>query len=163
MLGDISMPIQRFQAKLIRPQGIGTWTYFTVPFDVEEVFGSKNQVKVKGKVSGAAYRSSLMPSGDGTHYMVVNKTIRDQIGVGTGDVVTVEMELDSLTRDVEVPDDVQAALDRSDDAKAQFDNLSYSHRKAYIDWITAAKKEETRTNRIGSAIERLRNGERLKG
>lgn len=38
---------------------------------------------------------------------------------------------------------------------ANFDALSFSHRKEYIQWIESAKKPETRTRRIAQAIEKL--------
>jgi len=39
-----------------------------------------------------------------------------------------------------------------------FEKLSYTHRKEYCRWITDAKKEETRTKRLGKAIEMLKKG-----
>jgi hypothetical protein len=40
------------------------------PFDVQEVFGTRARVPVRGTLNGVAYRSSLMPMG-GCHRMVV--------------------------------------------------------------------------------------------
>ena len=37
-----------FEAVLIRPEGVGTWTYLNIPRDISSTFGSKGQVKVKG-------------------------------------------------------------------------------------------------------------------
>lgn len=90
---------QQFQAKLLKPDATGSWTYFIVPFHVEEAFGSKAQVKVRGTVNGVPYRSSVMPTGDGTHSMVVNGTIREAAGVTAGDTVTVTMEPDTAPRE----------------------------------------------------------------
>ncbi len=39
-----------------------------------------------------------------------------------------------------------------------FEKLSYTHRKEYCRWITDAKKEETRLERLGKAVEMLRKG-----
>ncbi|MBL0385204.1 YdeI/OmpD-associated family protein [Tumebacillus sp. ITR2] len=63
-------------------------------------------------------------------------------------------------RTVEVPEDFQAALNESAQAKDLFDNLAYSHRKEYVTWITSAKREETRTRRIAQAIEKLQEGKK---
>jgi len=57
-----------------------------------------------------------------------------------------------------VPDDLQAALDAAPDAKAVYEGLAYSHRKEYVRWITEAKREETRKNRVEKTIERLLQG-----
>lgn len=76
--------VLEFEAELIRPEGTGTWTFVTVPFQVEEVLGSKAQVKVRGTINGIAYKGSLMPHGDGKHYMVVNKSLRDEAEASAG-------------------------------------------------------------------------------
>jgi hypothetical protein len=63
-------------------------------------------------------------------------------------------------RVVEVPDDFQAALDRSPAAKAFFDSIAYTHKKEYVRWITEAKKAETRESRIAKAVEMLESGKK---
>ncbi|ULL13606.1 DUF1905 domain-containing protein [Paenibacillus sp. H1-7] len=153
-----------FTSRLIRPEGTGTWTYLDVPFDVEQAFGSRSQVKVKGTVNGVPYRGTLMPHGNGTHYMVVNQSLRDSAGVEAGDMAEVEMEQDKETRTVDVPDDLRAALQMAAPSLLEpFLRLSYSHQKEYIDWIESAKKADTRSRRIEKAVELLQEGKRLKG
>jgi uncharacterized protein YdeI (YjbR/CyaY-like superfamily) len=44
---------------------------------------------------------------------------------------------------------------------AYFENLAYSHRKEYVQWIESAKKEETRLRRMDTAIEKLKSKEGL--
>jgi uncharacterized protein YdeI (YjbR/CyaY-like superfamily) len=39
-----------------------------------------------------------------------------------------------------------------------FKKLSYTHRKEYCNWITEAKKQETRLKRLDKAIEMLKSG-----
>ena len=39
-----------------------------------------------------------------------------------------------------------------------FDRLSYSHKKEYLEWITEAKREETRQKRMKTAIGWLAEG-----
>ncbi|PWK16432.1 YdeI/OmpD-associated family protein [Tumebacillus permanentifrigoris] len=63
-------------------------------------------------------------------------------------------------RTVEVPADLQMALEGHEAAQALFDTLSYSQRKEYVEWITSAKREETRTRRVGQAIEKLEEGKK---
>jgi hypothetical protein len=88
------MPKKEFTAKLDRFEGVGTWIYVDIPFDVGKAFGKTGQVKVKGTVNGKAFRSSLMPHGDGTHFLVVNKTIRDAVHAHVGDKVRIVLEAD---------------------------------------------------------------------
>ena len=39
-----------------------------------------------------------------------------------------------------------------------FENFSYSHKKEYVDWITDAKRDETRKRRLQTTIEWLAEG-----
>jgi hypothetical protein len=151
-----------FDAVLVRPEGIGTWTYVPIPFDVCAAFGGKGQVKVCGSVNGHVYRGVAQPMGDGTHYLVVNQTIRDAIGAHAGATVRVVMERDTAARTVEMPPELRTALEHQPAARERYAALSYSHQREYVDWIAGAKKAETRERRSQAAIERLVRGERAR-
>lgn len=155
--------VHTFQAALVRPDAPGAWTYLIIPLDMQTAFGGRGQVRVRGTINGEPYRNAAMPMGDGTHFLVVNKEMRDRIGATVGSVVTVTMERDEGTRDVEVPDDLQAALEAHPDARRAFASVSYSHKKEYVDWIASAKTEATRQRRIADTITRVAAGMPLKG
>jgi uncharacterized protein YdeI (YjbR/CyaY-like superfamily) len=57
-----------------------------------------------------------------------------------------------------VPSDLKAALLKNVRAKKTFDNFSYSHKKEYVQWITDAKREETRRRRLATTIRWLSQG-----
>jgi uncharacterized protein YdeI (YjbR/CyaY-like superfamily) len=88
----------------------------------------------------------------------LNRANRAAAGVAAGDAVTVELELDDEPRTVEVPDDVRAALAGDEEAAAAFERLSYTHQREYVEWITEAKREETRARRLAKTLDRLREG-----
>jgi uncharacterized protein YdeI (YjbR/CyaY-like superfamily) len=46
-------------------------------------------------------------------------------------------------------------LNKNKKAKAVFDKFSFSHKKEYIEWITSAKRDETRQTRLNKTIEML--------
>ena len=60
--------------------------------------------------------------------------------------------------ELEVPDYFAAALRNNRKAQETFDGFSYSHRKEYLEWITGAKREETRESRLATALEWLAEG-----
>ncbi|MDZ4307945.1 YdeI/OmpD-associated family protein [Allopontixanthobacter sp.] len=62
--------------------------------------------------------------------------------------------------EIPVPDDFAAALQSAPAASAVFDSLAPSHRREYLEWITEAKRSETRTRRIATAIEWLAEGKK---
>ena len=59
-----------------------------------------------------------------------------------------------------VPDDLAAALAMKKHAKANatFDAFAPSHRREYIEWITQAKREDTRARRLAQTLEWLAEG-----
>lgn len=59
-----------------------------------------------------------------------------------------------------IPDDLAAALASKKHAKARkaFDAFSPSHRREYIEWITEAKREDTRAKRLATTLEWLAEG-----
>jgi uncharacterized protein YdeI (YjbR/CyaY-like superfamily) len=59
---------------------------------------------------------------------------------------------------ITVPADLKSALAKNAKAKKTFDNFSYSHRKEYVQWITDAKRDETRQRRLKTAIQWLAQG-----
>ncbi len=59
-----------------------------------------------------------------------------------------------------VPDDLAARLAGNPGARAAFDGFAPSHRREYIEWITEAKREETRAKRLEQTIEWLLQGKK---
>jgi hypothetical protein len=148
---------QTFRATIQNAGGGGA--YVEVPFDVEEMFGSKRP-KVKALIEGIPYRTTLMRMGSEHHILGVLKDIREQIGKTFGDEVTVTVESDTEPRLIEVPKDMMKELKKDKEAKAFFDKLSFTHQKEYVRWVEEAKKEETRQNRILKTIEMLKKEKR---
>ncbi len=88
----------------------------------------------------------------------VTKANRAAAGVGVGDAFDVEIALDTAPREIEVPPDLADVLAAEPAAAAAFDRLSFSHRREYVQWITEAKRPETRARRVAGTVDRLREG-----
>jgi hypothetical protein len=126
--------------------------YVSIPFDVEEVYGTRGQVKVKVLFDKQPYLANM---GGGCHVLGVRKDIRQAINKTIGDKIMVELELDTEERVVDVPDDLKKMLAKNKKAKDFFDSLSFTNRKEYAVWIASAKKEETRDKRLQETIRKL--------
>jgi uncharacterized protein YdeI (YjbR/CyaY-like superfamily) len=50
------------------------------------------------------------------------------------------------------------ALKKNRKAAATWGKLSYSHRKEYLEWLTEAKREETKAARLTTTVEWLAEG-----
>lgn len=60
--------------------------------------------------------------------------------------------------ELSVPGDLAAALKKNKAAAKTFEDFRPSHRKEYIEWITEAKREETRKQRLATTLEWLAEG-----
>lgn len=57
-----------------------------------------------------------------------------------------------------VPADLAAALKKNKAAAANFEKFPPSHRREYVEWITEAKRPETRAKRLATTLEWLAEG-----
>ena len=133
-----------------------TATMFEVPLDVRAVFG-RARPPVLVTINGFTYRSTIAAYGD-RYYLPLNRNNRRGAGVEAGDRIEVTLEADTQPRRVEVPEDLASALQANEGARSNFEALSFSHRREYVEWIAEAKRPETRNRRIEGAIERLSEG-----
>ena len=151
-----------FKVKL---QGRGpgrAWTSLPIPFDVRKAFGSKARVPVKGTVNGFAFRNFLMPEGNGKHCMMFNKALQAGANARAGDTVAVVLEVDTAPRTVTIPPDLKKAFTELPECKAAFFRFAYTNQKDFVNWITEAKRPETRAKRVEKCLELLRARKRLR-
>jgi hypothetical protein len=130
------------------------------PFDVKETFGSK-RVKVKATFDGVEYRGSIVNMG-GCYMLGLTQEIRSKIGKSFGEEVFVTLEKDVEERSVEIPEDFAAAMKCDEVASSTFKSLSFTAQKEYVTWITSAKREATRAERIIKSVTLLTEGKRLR-
>ena len=62
---------------------------------------------------------------------------------------------------IPMPDDFGAALKKNAKARQNFDAFAPSKRREYLEWITEAKREETRKQRLAKSMQSLSEGKPL--
>ncbi len=130
-----------------------------LPFDPDQVWGTKQRHHVAGTVNGVRIRALLETAGDGFGF-TLGPTSAAGGGVAVGDEVTVEIAPEGPQRDDLAPD-VAAALAANPDAGAFFDSLAQFYRRGYLRWIDATKRRpEQRPDRIAEMVELLRAGKK---
>ena len=123
---------------------------------MEEVFGTRGQVRVIANFDGVEDLTNLAPMG-GRHVLGLRKSVREALGKGIGDPVHVTLRRNDAARTFEMPEELAEALAREPDASEFFDSLSFTHRKEMANAIREAKKEETKQRRLDKAMSLLRN------
>lgn len=156
MASETENPVYTFEG-VLKPVENTSAMMIDFPFDVQECFGTKGQVKMLATYDGIPYRGSLAKMGHACHFLVVRTDILKQLGKKAGDTVYVSVQKDLEERIVELPPELAALFEVNPEAKGVYDRLSYTHRKEYVQWINEAKRPETRQNRLLKTIEMLLN------
>lgn len=131
----------------------GAWV--AIPFDVEAHFGSKRP-RIKAQIEGVAeYRGTLVRMGAPHHILVILKSIREQLGKQPGDIIHITLWPDTDERIVDIPVELSIPLAAAPNLQDVFRKLSYTHQKEYVQYITEAKRPETRVRRIQKVLEML--------
>ena len=86
------------------------------------------------------------------------KQIRDAVKLHDSGIRPATRARSTDKKALEVPPYFTAALKKNNKALATFDQFNYSNKKDYIEWITEAKTEETRNNRLQTAVEWMSEG-----
>jgi hypothetical protein len=134
-----------------------TATGFAVPAAVVEALGAGKRPPVRVTINGFTYRNTVAVYG-GTHLLGVSAENRKGAGIAAGDVIDVDLELDTAPREVTVPADLAAALVAEPAARRFFDSLSYSQRSWHVLSVEGAKTDATRQRRIAKSVDLLRAG-----
>lgn len=134
-----------------------TATGFRVPASVVEALGKGKRPPVVVTINGYTYRNTVAVYGD-EYLLGVAAEHRAAAGVTAGDELDVDLELDTAPREIEVPADFAAALDKDRAAKHFFDGLSYSNKRRLTLSIEDAKTPETRQRRIEKSVSQLHDG-----
>ena len=145
----------RFKAKI--ESGTGGGAFILFPYDTDREFGTKGRIPVKATIDDVPYTGSLIKYGHPQHMLGILKSIREQIDKGPGDTVDVVLWKDEELRTVEVPSELRKRME-DEGLVPFFEKLSYTHQKEYCRWITEAKREETRRQRVEKATKMLSEG-----
>jgi len=153
----------RFTAKLCRPktEKAVSWTFLKLPTDASARLPSRGMTSVEGTLNGSAFRATLEPDGQGSHWLKVDRKLRECAAAEVGDIVTIEIAPVTVEPEPEVPDDLRIALAAAPSrASATWSDITPVARRDWIHWITSGKRAETRVKRIGVAISKLSAGDR---
>lgn len=151
------------KAKLLRPAESGSrsaWAFVVLPKGASAKLPARGMVAVEGRINDLPFRATLEPDGQKSHWLKVPKKLREAAGAEVGDVVLLEMIPLSREPEPRVPADLRKALAAEPRARAVWSDITPVARRDWIQWITSAKRAETRARRIENACKMLAGGKR---
>jgi uncharacterized protein YdeI (YjbR/CyaY-like superfamily) len=144
-----------FKATLERIPSRLNWVIIRIPFDVSKIWGTRGKVRVKGEINGFPLRASVFPTSKGYHCMLVKKSLQTGANASIGDTAQFRLVPDTAKRVATVPPELQRILNEDRSFRRWFDQLSFSMRKWFGDWIVSVRSPEARIRRAEQAAERL--------
>ena len=152
----------RFKTKLSRPETPkgASWTFLILPKSASAKLPTRGMTAVEGTINDAPFLATLEPDGERSHWLKVTKKMREAAGAAAGDVVTLEIVSTGKEPEPKVPADLRKALAAKPKARALWAEITPVARRDWIQWITSAKRPETRVRRVGNACEMLASGKR---
>ena len=150
-------PMASHQFTIAAQEGPGGRIALRLPFDPKEAFG-KARAPVRVTINEHPPFPTTVMVYAGVPWIGLRKGQIAEMGLAADEPVQVRVELDDAPREVDVPAELAAALQADPEASAAFDRLSFTHRKEYARWVSEAKREPTRQDRVAKTIERLKAG-----
>ena len=147
--------VKSFKATLDRGAGRLNWVIARIPFDVSKVWGTRAILRVRGSINGFAFRTSLFPTGDGRHVMLVNKKMQVGAKAAVGAAARFTLEPDTAERTVTMPEELDRALSEVRALRRWYNQLNASTRKYTAAWVAEVKSPEARKRRAAQLAERL--------
>jgi hypothetical protein len=163
----------RFKAKLLLPEmgparpradqrtKADSWTFLILPKTASTKLPSRGLTPIEGAINGVPFQATLEPDGQKSHWLKVDRKLREAAGADAGDIVSLEIAPAAKDPEPTVPADLRKALAAAaPKARALWSDITPNARRDWIHWITSAKQEETRTRRIKNACSMLAAGKR---
>lgn len=154
--------ISTFEARLQQPADPAPegWAFLVLPKAVSDALPRRGRTTVDGKLNGVAFRQTLEPDGQLSHWLRVDGELLEAAGARAGDVVAVEVAPVAQEPEPAVPEDLADALRGSPEATEGWNGTTTVARLDWIHWITSAKQARTRAKRIADAFGMLASGKR---
>src|SRR5579864_2998072 len=133
-----------FSATLERmPSKLG-WTIIRVPFDIASVWGKHGNVRVKGVINSFAFSTSLFPTRNGTHFMLVSKKMQKGGRVQPGVSARFALQPDKAKRGVARSPELERVFKQSKRLTKFYESFSPGMRKYIAAWVQEPKSQEAR-------------------
>lgn len=147
-----------FSGTLEKAEGRFGWTFVEFPHDVQELFGKRGAVRVRGTVNGVPMDRALMPTKSGYHVIVFGDELRRKAKVKQGDRVTIEVWLDPEPNKVDLPEELEETLAFLPEFKRGWDALLPGRQRNICIWIRQARTTGTRAKRVAELLRRFETG-----
>jgi hypothetical protein len=138
------------------------WKYHAVvPYKISKALlnGSKDR-RVICTINGEhTFQCALMPKGDGSYFIMLNKSIRQKLQLNTGSKVTMTLTKDDSEFGMEIPEEMSASLESDPEAEGIFKSLTPGKQRALIYMVNSVKNSQKKIKKSLVILTHLKNND----
>jgi hypothetical protein len=135
------------------------WTYhIKVPTHIAKSFLAAGTKRVICTLNNTlSFQCAIMPAGDDTWFINLNKKIRDQLKLQEGSKVSADLVKDESEFGLPFPEELRECLEQDPAGKAYFDKLLPGRQRNIIYAVSQVRNTDLRIQRAMIMIEHLKN------
>ncbi len=134
----------------------GNATAVEIPPEVVKALGPAVRPPIEVTINGHTWRSRVAAM-HGRRLVGISRANRIACRIGEGDLVDVDLEIDTQPREVPETPDLASALNGNPAARAAFDRLPFGLKRRHVAAIEEAKGTAVRQRRIERLIRALKS------
>lgn len=145
-----------FTAQVKRFSMEGGMLYLELPNEASEPMRATGHKRWVCTIQDAlTWHCGLLPTGEGTWFVVLSKAKMNEVEAHVGDWLHVDMEPDTSKYGMPLPEDLAELLADDAEFERKFDAMLPGKRRNAIHQIATAKSPETATKRILKLMQQL--------
>ncbi len=150
--------IERFEAKISHFYGTVWACGIPVSLDIASKVISPDHRRVICQINKTIKtHSGLIPDGQGSYYIGVNKANRELLGVDLGDTVSVELQKDESKYGMEMPEELEELLLVDPEGEKYFETLTPGKQRNLIHLVSKPKTSHTRLKKAVGILDYLKS------
>lgn len=134
------------------------WQFHTpVPEEIALTFIKGDNKRILCQLNGLSpYHAALMKSKE-YWFVLINKSLRDQLKIGEGEKLSVSIEKDHSEYGHEMPEELQVLLDQDDLGNQYFHALTKGKQRSLVYLVSKVKNSNSRLKKSIAIIEHLKD------
>ncbi|HJP96580.1 MAG TPA: YdeI/OmpD-associated family protein [Candidatus Saccharimonadales bacterium] len=144
-----------FKARLVK---IGQTTLLVLPKEASAPLPSRGMVAITGTLNDHPFWAVLEPDGRGSHWLKVDKPLRDAAGIVVGKLADVTLRPTKKWQEPDIPADIIAGLKADSEGYKIWQDITPMARWDWIRWIRATNNPDTRAKHVDVMLSKLKHG-----
>lgn len=131
--------------------------HILVPDDISEHFLSQNIKRLVCRLNNKIdIQCALMPTGEETHFININKEVRSKLGLRVGDVVQAQLKEDKSKYGLPMPEEFQELLNQDEEGHLLFHKLTPGKQRNLLYIVGSPKQSNTRLKKALVVVQHLK-------